>query len=107
MKANHLIILLSLLLAAPTLCAQTNASEASLTANPVFQKNCAKCHGTTAEGRHFRGPSLMSDKVHSASSDDLRNVITNGKGHMPKYDGKLSPEEISALVEQIKALNKK
>ncbi|HEX9112314.1 MAG TPA: cytochrome c [Terriglobales bacterium] len=82
-------------------------SDATLTANPVFHKNCAKCHGKTAEGRHFGGPSLISDKTISASADDLRNIITNGKGRMPKYASKLTPEEIHTLVEQIKALNKK
>jgi len=87
------------------LSAQT-ASNASLTANPIFQKNCAKCHGKTAEGRHFGGPSLTSDKTTAASDDDLRNIITNGKGRMPKYASKLTPEEIDTLVEQIKSLNK-
>jgi mono/diheme cytochrome c family protein len=78
-----------------------------LTANPVFQKNCAKCHGKTAEGRHFGGPSLISDKTFSASTEDLRNIIANGQGRMPKYAGKLTSEEIDTLVRQIKAPNKK
>jgi mono/diheme cytochrome c family protein len=36
------------------------------------------------------------------SDEELRNMISNGKGRMPKYGGKLSPEEIDALVGQIK-----
>jgi mono/diheme cytochrome c family protein len=87
--------------------AQTPISDSILTANPIFQKNCTKCHGKTAEGRHFGGPSLISDKTLSASTEDLRNTIANGHGHMPKYAGKLSSEEIDTLVQQIKALNKK
>jgi mono/diheme cytochrome c family protein len=86
--------------------AQSHASE-SLTTDPVFVKNCAKCHGTNAEGRHFRGPSLVSPKVAAASDDELRNIINNGKGHMPKFAGKLSSDEIETLVQQIKALNHK
>jgi len=85
--------------------AQAPPSAASLTANPVFQKNCAKCHGKTAAGRRFGGPSLTSDKA--ASTDDVRNIISSGKGHMPKYGGKLSSEEIDTLVQQIKLLNQK
>jgi mono/diheme cytochrome c family protein len=96
----------SLLFAPGVLSAQTSA-DATLIANPVFQKNCAKCHGKTAEGRRFGGPSLVSDKTGAASDDDLRNLITNGKGRMPKYASKLTPEEINTLVEQIKALSKK
>ena len=52
-------------------------------------------------------PSLVSGKVGAASEDELRNIITNGKGHMPKYKGKLTSDEIDTLVQQIKALNKK
>ena len=83
----------SLLLALTAAAAQTPPPDAKLTDNPVFQKDCAKCHGKTAEGRHFGGPSLVTEQVTSASSDDLRNIITNGKHHMPKYAGKLTPKK--------------
>jgi mono/diheme cytochrome c family protein len=96
----------SVLLALTEVSAQT-PSDATLTTNPVFQKNCAKCHGGTAEGRHFGGPSLISEKATSASADDLRNVITNGKGRMPKFASKLTAEEIDTLVQQIKASKSK
>jgi cytochrome c553 len=86
--------------------AQTPSSEASLIHNPVYQRNCAKCHGNAATGRHFRGPSLISEKAAAVSSEELRNIISNGKGHMPKFAGKLAPEEIDQLVAQINALNK-
>jgi len=82
-------------------------SDSTLIASPVYQKNCAKCHGKSAEGRHFGGPSLVSKKTADASADDLRNVIGNGKGRMPKYNGKLSSEEINRLILQIKAANTK
>jgi cytochrome c551 len=87
--------------------AQTTPSDTGLTANPVYEKNCAKCHGKTAEGRHFGGPALISEKAAATSADDLSNVINNGKGRMPKYASKLTPDEISNLVKQIQAVNKK
>jgi len=82
-------------------------ADTNLNANPVFQKSCAKCHGKTAEGRHFGGPSLISGKTLAATPEDLRNIIANGKGHMPKFAGKLAAEEIDTLVRQIQALNKR
>jgi mono/diheme cytochrome c family protein len=99
----------SLLFARSALHAQTpsSGSEVTLTVNPVYTKNCAKCHGKTAEGHHFAGPSLTSPKAAAMSADDLRTMIANGKGHMPKFAAKLKPEEIDALVQQIQALNKK
>lgn len=80
---------------------QTPPAETGLTGSAVYKKDCAKCHGKTAEGRHFGGPSLVSDKVATASADDLRNMIASGKGRMPKFAGKLTTEEIGTLVQQI------
>jgi mono/diheme cytochrome c family protein len=110
LKTFRLIIAvcsLTLPFAPTTLSAQTQPTDAGLTANPVFQNNCAKCHGKTATGRHFAGPSLISEKTAAASPDDLRNIISNGKGRMPKFASKLTPEEIDNLVHQIQAPNKK
>ena len=87
--------------------AQDAKPEGSLTSNPVYEKNCAKCHGKTAEGRFMAGPSLASGKATSMSADELRNVITNGKHHMPKFGEKLSSADIDVLVDQIQAMNKK
>ena len=107
MRIFLLAIVIAFSFLALTTFAQTPPVEAGLRANPVYVKNCAKCHGKTAEGRHFGGPSLISDKTAAASTEDLRNVIANGKGHMPKFAGKLTAEEIDTLVLQIQALNKK
>jgi mono/diheme cytochrome c family protein len=96
-----------LFFALTAISAQNPPVDGSLTANSVFQQHCAKCHGKTAEGRHFGGPSLISEKVATTSTDDLRSIITNGKGRMPKYASKLTMEEINTLVQEIMALNKK
>ena len=81
-------------------------SPSTLIDNPVFQDNCARCHGKKAEGHFMKGPSLVSGKAAAMSAEDLRNMVANGKGHMPKFGDKLSPEQIDKLVEQIKAQKK-
>lgn len=107
MRTVQLTIAIGFLCFALIMSAQNPPPEGSLTGNSIFQEQCAKCHGKTAEGRHFGGPSLISQKVTAASADDLRNIITEGKDRMPKYASKLTAEQIDTLVEQIKALNKK
>jgi len=88
--------------------AQTsNAPVTGLANNPTYEKNCAKCHGKTATGHRFGGPSLISVKVAASSDDDVRKIISDGKGHMPKFAGKLTDEEINSLVRQIQSLNGK
>ena len=81
---------------------QTTANE-PLTESNVYRKSCAKCHGRTAEGRHFGGPSLIGEKTTSKSEEDLSNIITEGKGRMPKFGTKLSSTDIDTLVKQIRA----
>ncbi len=108
MKTLRLTIALGSALAALTFAyAKTPPAENGLTANAVYEKDCAKCHGKNATGRTFAGPSLASDKVAAVSAEELRNIITNGKGRMPKFTGKLTVAEIDTLVKQIQALNKK
>ncbi len=84
-----------------------NSAEPALTTNPIFQKECAKCHGKTATGRHFAGPSLIGEKVAQTSPEDLRNIIQNGQKRMPKFGEKLSSSDINTLVQEINALNHK
>lgn len=109
MKAFPLGIAISSLVfvVAITFAQTSSAPVTGLTSNPAYEKNCAKCHAKDATGHRFRGPSLISAKMASASDDELRNIIANGKGHMPKHAGKLTPDEIDALVGEIKALNRK
>ncbi len=86
---------------------QSGPNTIALTANPIFQKECAKCHGKNATGRHFAGPSLLNEKVAGASPEDLKNIIENGQKRMPKFADKLTPAEIDRLVAEINALNHK
>lgn len=78
----------------------------SLIDDPVYQDNCARCHGKKAEGHFMKGPSLTSGKAAAMSAEDLHKMIANGKGHMPKFADKLSSEQIDTLVQQIRALKK-
>ncbi len=78
----------------------------ALAQNPVYQSNCAKCHGKTAQGRFMAGPSLVSEKAKAMSADDMTNIITKGKHRMPKFEGKLPATDIQALVDQIKSQQK-
>jgi len=79
------------------------AFAADLTADPNYKAKCAACHGATAEGKPAMKTAPMKDSA-AKSDDELTNSITNGKNKMPAYKDKLKPEEIKALVSEIKAL---
>jgi cytochrome c6 len=75
----------------------------------LFKSKCAMCHGADGKGETTIGKNLKirdlgSAPVQSQSDSELTSIITDGKGKMPKYDGKLSKEQIEDLVKYIRTL---
>ena len=62
----------------------------------LFKKKCSMCHKVD---KKKVGPSV---KAMNQDAEVLRSVITNGRKMMPKYSGKLSAEEIDAIVVYLK-----
>ncbi len=63
----------------------------------IFSKKCNMCHKID---KKKVGPAV---KAMNQDAELLRSVITDGRKMMPKYSGKLSAEEIDAVVAYLKA----
>ena len=75
----------------------------------TFKAKCAMCHGAdgkgdTAMGKTLKLRDLGSPDVQKQSDADLTGIITNGKDKMPKYDGKLTKDQISDVVKFVRTL---
>ena len=75
----------------------------------TFKAKCAACHGADGKGETSMGKTLKlrdlgSADVQAQSDADLAGIITNGKGKMPKYDGKLTKDQIGEVVNYIRTL---
>lgn len=55
-------------------------TEEVASAEQIFTKNCASCHGGNLEGG--RGPSLETVGA-NLSEEDIADIIENGRGQMP------------------------
>jgi cytochrome c2 len=66
----------------------------------IFKKKCAMCHKVD---KKKVGPAV---KAMNQDAEMLRSVIVKGKKMMPKYSGKLSAEEIDAVVAYLKEQQK-
>ena len=64
----------------------------------IFSARCSGCHGVNRGG--VNGPALLPDVLTKDPSAYV-NTVTNGSGPMPAWGGKLSADEINALVEFI------
>src|ERR1041384_4866854 len=70
----------------------------------IFAANCAKCHGADGRARTARGKRAgATDFTSDWNRDEARGIriITNGKGEMPSFKGKLSPAEIRSVFNYV------
>jgi mono/diheme cytochrome c family protein len=73
----------------------------------IFKNECQKCHERdgkgTKRGKELGVPDFTDAKWQASVTDEqLIKSITNGKKKMPKQEGRLSPEEIKAMVKYVR-----
>ena len=85
-------------LALPTLAAAQSAAD-------TYKAKCAMCHGADGSGKAAMGTKAFSSPdIQKMSEADLTAAITNGKGKMPSYKGKLTDAQIKDLATYVKTL---
>lgn len=63
----------------------------------IYSSNCASCHGSKGDGGYGKKlAGVVATKYPNV--DDQIAIITNGKGAMPSFSQKLSPEQIAAVT---------
>lgn len=76
----------------------------------TYKTKCLMCHGAdgqpTMAGKSLKAMPFKSPELISASNATLIASVTNGKGKMPAYAGKLSAGEIKDVVAYIRTLQK-
>ena len=100
MRIKSLVLIASLALAGTAFAADGAA---------VFKAKCAMCHGadgsaSTGMGKSMGLKPLGSPEVQKMSDADMTALVTNGKGKMPAFKGKLSDDEIGAVVKYVHTL---
>ncbi len=90
-------VVAALVLAAPALVRAEDAAA-------LFSQKCASCHGKDGKGspvgKKMGAQDLTAVKAGEA---EIEKAITDGKGKMPAYKGKLTPEQIKSLATYVKS----
>ncbi len=83
---------------------ETEATPEDLDGAAIFSERCASCHGDDGGGQS--APQLSDGRVADRFPDvaDQIELVTDGRGGMPSFEGRLSPEEIEAVVEYTRTL---
>ena len=72
-----------------------------------YKAKCAMCHGADGKGAMAQkmGSKALSDPaVQGMSEADIAKVISDGKGKMTGFKGKLSDDQIKAVAGYVKTL---
>ena len=107
---NIIVLTISLLIAAPL---AVRAADAKANWN----NNCVQCHGASGKGDTKMGKMLnaadLTDPKKQASCTDAQaaaaikdGIKQNGKTTMKAFGGKLTDDEIKALVAYVRSLKK-
>ena len=67
----------------------------------LYRKNCKRCHGTDGT-RGWLGANNL--KVSKLATPAIIRQISEGKGWMPSFKKKITPEEMNQLAEYVKTL---
>jgi mono/diheme cytochrome c family protein len=89
-----------------------SGTRAQSDAAKVFKTNCTLCHaddgsGNSPTGKALKAKDLKSDEVQKQTDAALAEVIAKGRGKMPAFGSKFSPDVINSLVGYIRQLAKK
>ena len=87
-----------------TTCAYAQDDVAAL-----YKSKCQVCHGPDGKGDTPAGKKVGARDFHSPevaemSDAELIAIVKKGKDKMPGYDGKLTDDQIKALVKYIRSL---
>ena len=86
--------------------AATATPDQFASARAIYARECSSCHGDegkgglvkTTDGTRLKVPSLKEGHALKHSDEDYVDQIENGGDGMPKFKGKLSADEINAMV---------
>lgn len=92
------------------------APVATADGKTVYNTKCATCHGKDGTGNAKLAAMLKVDaaavdltdaETAKKTDQELVPIIMDGKDKMPAFKGKLSKDEVSAVVAYIRTLQKK
>jgi len=82
-------------------------AHAAADGKALYEAKCAMCHGKDGVAKPMaKGSANLNDPKWQAATtaDKIVGVMESGKGKMPVYKGKLTPEEEKAVADYIKTL---
>ena len=78
----------------------------------IYERKCASCHNTNGDGKtivagHFEYANLLDGRWRADGTEAaIEKQVRQGRDPMPKFEGKLTDEEIRQTVAYVLGLSK-
>ncbi len=105
MKARSIILVLCMvLIAAPAIFAAEDGAA-------LYKSKCAMCHGASGQGdtpmgKTLKVKNLSTPDVQKQTDEQLTTTVNKGKGKMPPFAGKLTEDQVKAVIGFVRTLGK-
>lgn len=106
MKLRSMVLVVCVVLAtAPLLRGSDDGAS-------LYKGKCAMCHGPSGQGdtpmgKTLKVKNLSSPDVQKQTDDALMQTVLKGKGKMPSFAGKLSNDQIKAVIGHLRSFASK
>lgn len=98
---SMLVLLGLMMVARPAMADDTEA---------LYKSKCQVCHGADGKGspagQKLGVKDFSSPEVQKQTDAELMQLTKEGKGKMPKYEGKLTDDQIKDLIKFIRKIGK-
>jgi len=87
---------------------RSDDAEAVSRAAPIFQQQCATCHGVDGTGDRAQGAPNLTDAewLYGGREENIRATIYNARNsHMPAWDDRLDDATIKAIAVYVHSLS--
>ena len=81
---------------------EPTADELIAMGEPIYDRQCARCHGGDGGGMGGAYPALAGDNLVVGNAEPVIEVVVHGRGGMPAFGGELDNEGIAAVVSYIR-----
>lgn len=86
-------------------CLPVLAEEAKMDPKALYGTKCSPCHGVDGVAKAMgKGSRNFNDPAFTMSTEEIVKITSEGKGKMPKFEGKLKPEDMAAIAAHVKTL---
>lgn len=106
MTDKHLVLFF-LVLFPFCLSAATDVSADANEGEVTYKARCKVCHGEDGVPKDFaKGSPAFNDQAwkEATSMEAIEKVVAQGRGRMPAFQNKLTPEEVKAVSAYLKTL---